>query len=570
MDKSAILEVIIKARDEASAVLNKVSEGAKSLEPAFKAMATAGTIGLGAVSAIAIKTISDFADAEKSTLQLRHAVIDVTHATEAQLKATEDLADSLERKGVLDGDNIKMGLAQLSTFGLSNEAVRGLGGSLADLAVNQFGVKASGDQLADSANMIAKALNGQFGVLEKSGIRFSEAQIQAIKFGSEMEKVKAINEGFAQNLKYTNEVALGGLEGQMAKLDVQIGNISEAIGGALAPAFAQVLEKIAPIVEIVKTWIENHKELTVTILAVVAGVSALLLAVGTIGLVLPTIIAVINPFTLALAGIVAIFGGISTQAGGLDMIFATLKTTFDTVKTAVLELIAYVSNLWDTFSKSEIATFLDTVFRLLWNTLKDLWAQFKELWDIIEPVFMPLLKLLAVVIGGTVIVALTAFIVTLTAIAKALSWLIELLSPLIKLIAEGLVWAFNTANSAIQTFMGWIDSVIGRINQLIELARSAANAIANVFSSGGGGGSVSYGGARASGGSVYAGNYYLVGERGPELFSPNATGQIIPNNSLGGGGITINLSGNTFLGEEDVAQKIGSAIVNQLQFQLKI
>lgn len=39
-------------------------------------------------------------------------------------------------------------------------------------------------------------------------------------------------------------------------------------------------------------------------------------------------------------------------------------------------------------------------------------------------------------------------------------------------------------------------------------------------------------GTRASGGNVYAGTPYIVGERGPELFVPNANGQIIPNNEL--------------------------------------
>lgn len=39
--------------------------------------------------------------------------------------------------------------------------------------------------------------------------------------------------------------------------------------------------------------------------------------------------------------------------------------------------------------------------------------------------------------------------------------------------------------------------------------------------------------ARATGGSVLAGHDYLVGERGPEVFRPNISGEIIPNNELG-------------------------------------
>jgi hypothetical protein len=34
---------------------------------------------------------------------------------------------------------------------------------------------------------------------------------------------------------------------------------------------------------------------------------------------------------------------------------------------------------------------------------------------------------------------------------------------------------------------------------------------------------------------VAAGRAYMVGERGPELMVPGASGQIIPNNALGGG-----------------------------------
>ncbi len=37
---------------------------------------------------------------------------------------------------------------------------------------------------------------------------------------------------------------------------------------------------------------------------------------------------------------------------------------------------------------------------------------------------------------------------------------------------------------------------------------------------------------RAGGGSVYAGGSYLVGERGPELFTPSMSGSIVPNNML--------------------------------------
>jgi hypothetical protein len=47
--------------------------------------------------------------------------------------------------------------------------------------------------------------------------------------------------------------------------------------------------------------------------------------------------------------------------------------------------------------------------------------------------------------------------------------------------------------------------------------------------------------ARAAGGPVDSGTTYLVGENGPELFTSDRSGQIIPNGALGGGGTTINI-----------------------------
>jgi phage-related minor tail protein len=45
-----------------------------------------------------------------------------------------------------------------------------------------------------------------------------------------------------------------------------------------------------------------------------------------------------------------------------------------------------------------------------------------------------------------------------------------------------------------------------------------------------------FGGPKAAGGAVEAGTTYLVGEVGPELFTPTSSGQITPNHALGGGG----------------------------------
>ena len=57
-------------------------------------------------------------------------------------------------------------------------------------------------------------------------------------------------------------------------------------------------------------------------------------------------------------------------------------------------------------------------------------------------------------------------------------------------------------------------------------------------------------GGRAIGGSVQAGKPYMVGERGQEMFVPNQSGSIVPNNKLGssGGGVVVNQTINVTTG----------------------
>jgi len=66
---------------------------------------------------------------------------------------------------------------------------------------------------------------------------------------------------------------------------------------------------------------------------------------------------------------------------------------------------------------------------------------------------------------------------------------------------------------------------------------------------------------KAMGGAVAGGRPYLVGERGPELMVPSGNGSIIPNNALGGGGVTVVQHINVTTG---VQQTVRAEIANLL------
>lgn len=69
-------------------------------------------------------------------------------------------------------------------------------------------------------------------------------------------------------------------------------------------------------------------------------------------------------------------------------------------------------------------------------------------------------------------------------------------------------------------------------------------------------------GKRASGGPVNAGGSYLVGERGPEIFTPRTAGAVLANG--GGSGVMIDMRGSTFL-DRQVAVELGDEIIKRFK-----
>ena len=76
---------------------------------------------------------------------------------------------------------------------------------------------------------------------------------------------------------------------------------------------------------------------------------------------------------------------------------------------------------------------------------------------------------------------------------------------------------------------------------------------------------------RANGGSVMAGQGYLVGERGPELFMPGRSGGIAPTGSFGGAGnivVNVDANGSNVQGDGAQANALGKAIGIAVQQEL--
>jgi hypothetical protein len=85
-------------------------------------------------------------------------------------------------------------------------------------------------------------------------------------------------------------------------------------------------------------------------------------------------------------------------------------------------------------------------------------------------------------------------------------------------------------------------------------AISGAGGFSAIFSS-------IFGGGKALGGTVNAGEAYMVGEKGAEMFVPGKTGTIVPNNQLGGSGAVVNQTINISTG---VSQTVRAEVMGML------
>jgi hypothetical protein len=77
---------------------------------------------------------------------------------------------------------------------------------------------------------------------------------------------------------------------------------------------------------------------------------------------------------------------------------------------------------------------------------------------------------------------------------------------------------------------------------------------------------------RANGGPVSTGKSYMVGERGPEMFVPNAGGRIVSNENLAGGStnvvVNVDASGSSVEGDEAQGRELGRLISVAVQSEI--
>jgi phage-related protein len=132
------------------------------------------------------------------------------------------------------------------------------------------------------------------------------------------------------------------------------------------------------------------------------------------------------------------------------------------------------------------------------------------------------------------------------------------IGTILRVAFEVLGTAISAVITGVSKVVNFLDDMIDKVKAFIKLVKD--NPVVSGIS-----GLIDrvFGGARAMGGPVTSGTSYLVGEQGPELFTPGRNGSITPNHSLGGGrGSVINLTVNGAIDPEGTARAIINVLNN--------
>lgn len=186
-----------------------------------------------------------------------------------------------------------------------------------------------------------------------------------------------------------------------------------------------------------------------------------------------------------------------------------------------------------------------------------------------DPRFIEFMGQLATAVGvtlkGAVWVAKTAFDGWYQIINS--TW--QLMMAVHSWIQDTFIKTVDYLSDKIVSAMQAVQNLINKLNEL-SIVQSAKSFISNVVGGAGIATSAVKGLFKADGGPVSANSPYIVGERGPELFTPSSSGMITPNNRLAGvGGITINISGNTLL-DRNSGDILAEQIMRTLKQNLRI
>jgi phage-related minor tail protein len=412
-------------------------------------------------------------------------------------------------------------------------------------------------------------------------------------------------------------------EANIKKVHHTIQDLQVSLGNALLPIMNKVMHVILGIVQPIAHWIEKNKVLVGWIFGIVGAITGLITVVWLVSKAVEGWKAVMalldaNPVTLIVIAIVLLVVALYELVKHWKTVWAAItkwaSEAWNAIKGAWDAVWGWIKNSWDEMlAKAKIIfkalgpviLIILSPISLIIFAVKFLMKHWNEIWDSIKKITADAVS----AIGKTLSNVIDFFAKLPGQIWNGIKDVGKTLHKWGGDIISGAVTGITNAASSIWNFFSsmpgkiyrFVSSTLGSmlhfgediIKNIIKgignMAKGLADAFGNVFKHIPGmstvvklaGSALNFLGL-AEGGPVSSNMPYIVGEKGPELFVPNSSGKIIPNNALmgassgaslvggrnGGSGktviVNVTVSGQVYGSLNDFSRTLGKQLTSTL------
>jgi hypothetical protein len=418
--------------DKAIADFKKLeTKGEKAAFAIGKAAVPAG-LAIAAIGAVAFDAVKAFAEDDAAAQKLATTLKNVTGASDAQVNSVEDFISKTSKAAAVADDELRPAFDSL---------IRGTGDitkaqELMNLALNVSA--GTGKDLGAVSDALSKAFNGNLGPLKK----LDPALADLVNSGASVDEVFA---AMGKTFESQASTAANTTEGKMKNLGIQMGELKESIGQAVAPLAEKLIPKLLEFTD----WASKNKGLIVGVGAAIGGLAGVILGVN-------FAMKVWKATTKAFAAIQAAFNAVMAMNPMVLLAIAIV---------AIVAILVVLQQKFNIFGVAVQA--IGTAFGAVWDAIKFVFDWAVQNWPI----------LLAVITGpfGLAVLAIVTF---KDQIIGFLGNLIGWIGTAFKAVLDLIMWPYKKAYEGILFFK---DNVIKVFNGLKDLAGKIFDGMGGAF-----------------------------------------------------------------------------------------
>jgi hypothetical protein len=550
--------------------MRKASKSFKKTGAALKKTGKAMTMGLTApLLAFAGASIKAFDTQAKAEAKLNTALNGNIEA----FKSLKTQAQELQKITLFGDEETMAAQSMLASMGLEEEAILRLTPLIQDMAT------AKGMNLSAAADLVAKSVGSSTNAMSRYGIQIEGA------VGSQ-ERLESAALALSKQFKGQSEAAAKAGAGGLKQLQNKLGDLMEVIGGMLMPILTILVDGINGMVDSWNSLDSGLKIAIITLGGILAAIGPVLYIVGLLTTAIGFMISPIGAVIAIIAVLAAAFIYIIDNIEALKERFTDIGWWVNALISMEQFLIKYnpikllidgVNELVTYFGGDPIGNPFDTLIDGLESAkvkTKDYKHEFGSFGDAVSNAATKAKDALfgigddlgvgAEVEGSVVIAGANVVAVDIPKVEEESEIIKNSYGESIEVLTEKMIslkdatkefglamaqdFAGSMANAVVsgENFLDSMKQIFVDLAKQIAAMIIKAAILAAIFAMIPGmaptAGASNFVGlltgsltGKASGGSVIAGQPYMVGESGAEMFMPGQSGTIIPNGNLGGG-----------------------------------